>query len=104
MELAGRPIRKGDTLVLFYPSAGRDEAVFANPEELDIARSPNPHVSFGIGEHYCLGASLAKLELECIFRELSQRVEHIDLAGPIERLRASVIGGVKRMPVRIALA
>jgi cytochrome P450 len=104
MELAGRPIRKGDTLVMFYPSAGRDETVFEDPEELDIARSPNPHISFGIGEHYCLGASLAKLELECIFRELSQRVEHIELAGPIERLRATVIGGVKRLPVRMTLA
>jgi cholest-4-en-3-one 26-monooxygenase len=103
-ELAGRTIRKGDTVVMFYPSASRDEAVFANPEELDLARSPNPHVSFGIGEHYCLGASLAKLELECIFRELSARIEGIELAGPVERLRATVIGGVKRMPVRIALA
>jgi len=104
LELAGRPIRKGDTLVLFYPSAGRDESVFANPEEFDVARSPNPHVSFGIGEHYCLGASLAKLELECIFRELSQRVDQIELAGPIERLRATVIRGVKRLPVRFDFA
>jgi cytochrome P450 len=100
-ELGGRQIRAGDTLVLFYPSAGRDESVFPNAEELDLARSPNPHVSFGIGEHYCLGASLAKLELECIFRELATRIETIELAGPIERLRATVIGGVKRMPVRI---
>jgi cytochrome P450 len=103
-ELGGQRIRKGDTLTMFYPSAARDETVFENPEELDLARSPNPHVSFGIGEHYCLGASLAKLELECIFRELAAKVEHVELAGPIERLRATVIGGVKRMPVRIALA
>lgn len=104
VEIAGRSIRTGDTLVLFYPSAGRDESVFADPETFDLARSPNPHVSFGIGEHYCLGASLAKLELVCIFRELAARIEHIDLAGPVERLRATVIGGVKRVPVRIALA
>ena len=103
-EIRGQRIRAGESVAMFYPSASRDETVFEDPEDLDLARSPNPHVSFGIGEHYCLGASLAKLELECIFRELAARIEHVELAGPVERLRATVIGGVKRMPVRISLA
>ncbi len=100
-ELEGRKIRAGDTLVLFYPSASRDERVFERPDVFDVGRSPNPHVSFGIGEHYCLGARLARIELECVFRELVARVPALELAGPIERLRSTVIGGVKRMPVRI---
>ncbi len=103
-ELAGQRIRAGDTLVLFYPSAGRDETVFARPDDFDVARSPNPHVSFGIGEHYCLGARLARIELECVFRELVARIPALELAGPIERLRSTVIGGVKHMPVRIVTA
>jgi cytochrome P450 len=103
-ELAGQKIRAGDTLVLFYPSAGRDETVFECPDVFDVARSPNPHVSFGIGEHYCLGARLARIELECVFRELVARIPALELAGPIERLRSTVIGGVKHMPVRIVSA
>ena len=100
-ELAGQKIRAGDTLVLFYPSAGRDESVFERPDVFDVARAPNPHVSFGIGEHYCLGARLARIELECIFRELTAKIGTLEQTGPIERLRSTVIGGVKRMPVRI---
>jgi cholest-4-en-3-one 26-monooxygenase len=99
--LDGRKIRAGDTLVLFYPSAGRDERVFERPDVFDVGRSPNPHVSFGIGEHYCLGARLARIELECVLRELVTRIPALELAGPIERLRSTVIGGVKRMPVRM---
>lgn len=98
-EIGGRPIRKGDTLVLFYPSAGRDERVFERPEVFDLSRSPNPHLSFGIGEHYCLGARLARIELECVFRALAERVESLALAGPVERLRSTVVGGIKHMPV-----
>jgi cytochrome P450 len=100
-ELGGRQIRAGDTLVLFYPSAGRDERVFERPDVFDVGRSPNPHVSFGIGEHYCLGARLARIELECIFREIVARIPALELAGPVERLRSTVIGGVKHMPARI---
>jgi cytochrome P450 len=100
-EIGGKRIRAGDTLVLFYPSAARDESVFADPERFDVSRSPNPHVSFGIGEHYCLGARLARLELEAIFRALTSRVESVELAGPLERLRSTVLGGIKHMPVRL---
>jgi cholest-4-en-3-one 26-monooxygenase len=103
-ELGGRRIRPGDTVVLFYPSAARDESVFARADTFDVARSPNPHVSFGIGEHYCLGARLARIELAAILRELVARIESLELAAPIERLRSTVIGGIKHMRVRMAPA
>ncbi|HKC49371.1 MAG TPA: cytochrome P450, partial [Myxococcota bacterium] len=66
--------------------------------------SPNPHVSFGIGEHYCLGARLARLELAAILRELVGRIDSLELAAPIERLRSTVIGGIKHMRVRMTPA
>jgi len=103
-ELGGRRIRAGETLVLFYPSAARDEAAFARPDVFDVGRSPNPHVSFGIGEHYCLGARLARLELAAILGELVTRVDSLELAAPVERLRSTVIGGIKHMRVRLAPA
>ena len=103
-EVGGQRIRSGETLVLFYPSAARDESVFADPLHFDVGRSPNPHVSFGIGEHYCLGARLARIELAAIVRELLAKIESFELAGPVERLRSTVIGGVKHLRMRIAPA
>jgi len=100
-ELGGQRIRAGESLVLFYPSAARDESVFARPEQFDVSRSPNPHVSFGIGEHYCLGARLARLELAAILRQLVARIDSLELVAPIERLRSTVIGGIKHMRVRV---
>lgn len=103
-ELRGKKIREGDALCLFYPSANRDEEVFQDPFAFDIRRNPNQHIAFGIGEHYCLGANLARLELEVIFRELLKWIDGAELTGPIERLRSSFVGGVKHMPVRLKLA
>ena len=96
----GQPIREGDVLTMFYPSANRDEDVFEEPFKFDIARNPNPHLAFGIGPHYCLGANLARLELQVMFEQLAQRLEWVDLAGPIERMRSSFVGGIKHMPIR----
>ena len=93
-------IRKGDLLVLFYPSANRDEAVFPEPFRFDVGRSPNEHLAFGIGEHFCLGANLARIELTAIFAEVMRRMEGIELAGPVERVRSAFVGGIKRMPIR----
>jgi cholest-4-en-3-one 26-monooxygenase len=95
----GQKIRAGESVCLFYPSASRDEDVFAEPFKFDIGRNPNPHLSFGIGEHFCLGANLARLELAVIFAELAKRLEHAELAGRVERLRSSFVGGVKHMPI-----
>jgi cytochrome P450 len=103
-EIRGQTIRAGEALCLFYPSANRDEDVFDAPFEFRIDRRPNPHLAFGIGEHFCLGANLARLELRVLFGELARRLERAELAGPVERLRSSFLGGVKHMRVRYRLA
>jgi cholest-4-en-3-one 26-monooxygenase len=100
-DLAGQKIREGDEVALFYPSANRDESVFAAPNKFDIGRYPNQHIAFGIGEHFCLGANLARLELQVMFRQLAERVDAVELTGPIQRMRSSFVGGIKHMPVRI---
>jgi cytochrome P450 len=98
--LRGQKIRKGDSVALFYASANRDEEVFPDPFRFRIDRDPNPHLGFGIGEHFCLGAHLARMDLRVFFRQLVERVEHVALAGPVERLHASFVGGPKRLPIR----
>jgi cholest-4-en-3-one 26-monooxygenase len=98
--LHDQQLREGDVLALFYPSAARDEDVFERPDTFDIGRYPNPHVSFGIGEHFCLGANLARLELQVMFRQLAERMEFVELAGPTQRMRSSFVGGIKHMPIR----
>jgi cholest-4-en-3-one 26-monooxygenase len=100
-EIAGQKIREGDEVALFYPSANRDDSVFAAPNKFDIGRYPNQHIAFGIGEHFCLGANLARLELQVMFRQLAERVEAVALTGPIQRMRSCFVGGIKHMPVRI---
>jgi cytochrome P450 len=99
-ELRGQKIREGDSLALFYASANRDEEVFEDPFSFRIDRSPNPHLGFGIGEHFCLGSHLARMDLRVFFRQLVERVESIELAGPVDLLHASFVGGPKRLPVR----
>jgi cholest-4-en-3-one 26-monooxygenase len=103
-EVRGQKLRAGESVCLFYPSANRDEEVFDDPFEFNLARDPNPHLAFGIGEHFCLGANLARLELEVIFRNLAMRLERVELTGPVERLRSSFVGGIKHMPMRYKLA
>ena len=98
--LGGQQIHEGDFLALFYPSAARDEEIFERPSTFDIGRYPNPHISFGIGEHFCLGANLARLELQVMFRQLAERLEFVELAGPTQRMRSSFVGGIKHMPIR----
>ena len=98
--LAGQPIAEGDKVVIFYASANRDEAVFADPDRFDIARDPNPHLSFGVGPHFCLGAALAKLEAKVLLTELFTRLPDLEVAGPPERLRSNFINGIRHLPVR----
>ncbi len=98
-ELRGTKIRAGEALCLFYPSANRDESVFDEPDAFRIDRRPNPHVGFGIGEHFCLGANLARLELRIIFEQLRPRLERLELRAPPSRMRSSFLGGIKRMPI-----
>ena len=103
VEIRGKQIRAGQSLCLFYPSANRDEDVFEAPNEFRVDRAPNRHVGFGIGEHFCLGANLARLELRVLLRHLVDRLEHVELAGEPVRLRSSFLGGIKRMPIRYKL-
>ncbi len=103
VELGGRKIRAGDALALFFASANRDEAVHADPFAFRIGRRPNHHLAFGVGEHVCLGAHVARLELRVIVAHLLCRLAHAELAGPVERLRSATVGGVKRMPIRYRL-
>ena len=102
-EIRGQKIREGERVLVWYPSANRDEEVFADPHTFDVARTPNEHLAFGIGEHFCLGANIARLELRLVFRHLVRRLESVELTGPVERLRSSFVGGIKRMPVRLRL-
>ncbi len=99
-EIRGVRIREGDAVVLWYPSINRDEEVFERPNEFDIRRHPNDHLAFGVGEHYCLGANLARMELQLIFEEIVHRLRDVELAGPVRRLRSNFINGVKEMKIR----
>ena len=101
VELHGEHLREGDQVMLFYPSANRDSRIFENPDQLDVRRSPNPHLAFGFGPHFCLGASLARLELKVMFEELLRRLPDIQLASaePLEFRASNFISGPESMPV-----
>jgi len=99
-ELAGQAIREGEKVVMYYGAANRDERVFASAERFDVARDPNPHLGFGIGVHFCLGASLARMEMRVMFEELLRRLPDLELAGAVTHLRSNFINGRKSMPVR----
>jgi cholest-4-en-3-one 26-monooxygenase len=100
LELRGKKIRKGDKVVIWYPSANRDEEIYVDPHAFDIDRWPNDHLAFGVGEHFCLGASLARLQLTTIFEELLTRLPDIQVEGPVRYLRSNFIDGIKEMHVR----
>ena len=102
-EVAGQKIAKGEVVGMFYPSANRDDAIFDDPRSFRVDRKRNPHIAFGVGEHYCVGAHVARLELQVIFRHLLPRLEEAVVAGPIDRLRSNLIGGVKRLPIEYKL-
>jgi cytochrome P450 len=104
VELGDRQIHAGETLAMFYPSANRDEDVFDRPNEFLVDRDPNPHLGLGVGEHYCLGAHLARLEIRVLLEELVPRLDHVELTGAVERTAAAFVGGVKHLPVRWTLA
>jgi cytochrome P450 len=100
-ELAGKTLRAGEYVALFYGSANRDEAVFGpDAESFDLLRpSADRHVAFGFGEHFCLGASLARLEARVMFEELIARGAGFSLAGPVQRLPSTLVNGIAEMPV-----
>ncbi len=99
-ELRGKVIRRGQSVCLFYASGNRDEEVFSDPFAFRVDRDPNPHIGFGMGEHVCLGAHLARLELRHAFGQLRERLVRCEPSGRVERVRSSFVGGIKRAPMR----
>jgi len=99
-DLAGTTIRAGDTVGLWYPSANRDEAMFADPYRFDVTRDPNYHLAFGHGVHFCLGANLARWEMRSVFRELAPYLPHLELVGEPRRLPHLHVGAVHSQMVR----
>ena len=101
VELGGKQIKAGDKILIYYPSANRDEKVFTDPDTFDVGRTPNPHLGFGGGgPHFCLGRHLAKLEIEQMLNALLDRVESVEIIGDVRRLRSNFINGIKEMPVK----
>jgi cytochrome P450 len=104
VEIRGQRIAEGDVVVMLYGSANRDEDVFGgDSEEFKVTRHPNPHIAFGCGEHSCVGAQLARLEATVMFEELLGRFPKLELVGDVDRMRATMVPGVKRMPVRLGV-
>jgi cytochrome P450 len=102
-ELRGQTIRSGDKVVLFWASGNRDEEVFEDPFEFRIDRRPNQHLVFGFGPHLCMGAHLARAELEHMFSLLPARMTWFEQSGPLERLNSSINGAIKHLPIRYRL-
>ncbi len=101
VELGGARLRAGDSVAMLYAAANRDPAVFASPDVFDIHRKPNPHVAFGFGEHFCLGARIARMESRIFFEEFFRRFASIERTGPVERVRSNQLNSTRRMPVRL---
>ena len=99
----GVPIAAGESLLLSYVSANRDEEVFADPFRFDVGRDPNKHLAFGYGVHFCLGAALARMEVSSFFSELIPRLKSIELTGDPESVATTFVGGLKHLPVRYSL-
>ena len=103
-ELRGEKIRVDDQVALYFASANRDEEVFENPFAFLVDRHPNPHLAFGFGEHFCMGAQLARVELEIIYGLLLGRLESFEVCGPVDRLSSITNGSIKHLPVRYRMA
>jgi cytochrome P450 len=102
IEIRGQLIREGEVVVMLYGAANRDADIFGpDAEEFKVTRNPNPHIAFGCGEHSCVGAQLARLEATVLFEELLRRFPRLELVGAVDRMRATMVPGVKRMPVRL---
>ena len=104
VEVGGTLVRAGQDVLMSYWSANFDEEVFENPFTFDIGRSPNKHLAFGFGAHFCLGATMARRELRAFFGELVPRIQHVELAGDPEYTLATFVSGLKRLPIRYELA
>ena len=99
----GVPIAAGESVYLAYVSGNRDEEVFEDPFRFDVGRQPNKHLAFGYGVHFCLGAALARMEMNSLFSELLPRLDSIELAGEPELSATTFVGGLKHLPIRYSL-
>ena len=99
-EIRGQKIPADDDIVMFYASANRDEEVFENPFEFDIFRTPNRHLGFGTGEHFCLGAHVARMSARALLEELATRAETLEPTAPSAHIESSFVVGLKTLPVR----
>jgi len=99
-ELGGVKVRTGQKVVMYYGSANRDTSVFTDPDRFDVAREPNPHLAFGGGQHFCLGAHIARVEIEAMLREILTRLPDVEPTAPAEWLPSTFISGPKHLPVR----
>jgi len=99
-SMRGKTIREGDSAILWYPSANRDEEVFDAPFEFRVNRRETRHLAFGFGAHVCLGQHLARMEMSALYRELLKRVEQIELAGEPRYVQSTFVGGLKSLPIR----
>jgi cytochrome P450 len=100
LNFQGQKLCKGDNLVLFYASANRDESIFEDPFTFRVDRDPNPHLGFGIGEHFCLGSHLARASQRALLHELVGRIDSLELAGEPEQIQSSFVVGLKKLPLR----
>ena len=103
-EVHGVTVRAGDRVAMYFASANRDEDVFDDPFDFRIDRRPNPHLAFGFGEHFCMGAHLARVEIETIYRLLLDRFASFEVSGPVERLASITNGSIKHLPIDYAPA
>ena len=97
------PIAAGESLLLSYVSGNRDDEVFDEPFRFDVGREPNKHVAFGYGVHFCLGAALARMEVNSFFTELLPRLKSVELTGAPQYVATTVVGGLKHLPIRYSL-
>ncbi|MCV7415708.1 cytochrome P450 [Mycolicibacterium litorale] len=103
-EVRGIRVKAGESVLLSYPSANRDEDVFDEPFTFDVGRDPNRHIAFGHGVHFCLGAALARMEVTSFFTELIPRLRSVELAGRPEHVATTFVGGLKHLPIRYILS
>jgi cytochrome P450 len=99
-EIDGQTIKEGESAILWYPSANRDEDIFTSPAEFRVDRKEAKHLAFGFGAHVCLGQHLARMEITALFKELLSRVKHIELAGEPRYMQSTFVGGLKSLPIR----
>ena len=103
-EIAGQTIKAGQKVVTWFASGNRDDAVFENPNDFDVTRNPNEHMTFGRGgPHMCLGNALARIELRVMFEDLISRIDSMEIVGEVDYLRSNFVHGIKRMPVKVNL-